>query len=116
MGSTGIATLAIIVITSAQSSSGHLSSVQKYIEQGITSKGKVLTENHARALRGLTLDNAFLDMQSLVDRVVHEDSDLVYGLYVNSNRETMASSRRSMPSNADKPPAKDAWLDLQIPA
>lgn len=115
MGSTGIATLAIIVITSAQSSSAHLASVQKYIEQGITSKGKVLTENHARALRGLTLDNAFLEMQSLVDRVVHEDSDLVYGLYVNSHLETMASSQRSMPSNGDKPPAKDAWRKFQIP-
>ena len=114
MGSTALATLAIIVFTSAQASSEHLASVQKYIEQGITSKGKVLTENHARALRGLTLDNALLDMQRLVDRVVQEDTDLVYGLYVNSNRETMAYSRRGKPA-LDKPPAKDAWSELQIP-
>ena len=115
MGSTGIATLVIVVVTSAQASSHHLASVQRYIEQGITSKGRVLTENHARALRGLTLDNAFLDMQRLVERVVQEDSDLVYGLYVNSDRETLASSRRGVRAVPDKPPAKDAWRTLQIP-
>ncbi len=115
MGSTGLATLVIVVVTSAQASSHHLDSVQRYIEQGITSKGRVLTENHARALRGLTLDNAFLDMQRLVERVVQEDSELVYGLYVNSNRETLASSHRGVPALPDKPPAKDAWRILQIP-
>jgi two-component system chemotaxis sensor kinase CheA len=112
MGSTTVATLAIIVITSAQASSEHLAAVQKYIEQGISSKGKVLTENHARALRGLTLDNAFLDMQRLVGRVVQEDSDLVYGIYVNSDSETMAATRRG--ASPDKAPAKDEWRALGI--
>jgi two-component system chemotaxis sensor kinase CheA len=114
MGSTAVATLALIVVTSVQASSEHLSAVQRYIEQGITSKGKVLTENHARALRGLTLDNAFLDMQRLVSRVVQEDSDLIYGLYVNSDRETMAASRRDAPAQTDKPPEKDEWRALQV--
>jgi two-component system chemotaxis sensor kinase CheA len=113
MGSTTIATLAIIVITSAQASSVHLSAVQKYIEQGITSKGKVLTENHARALRGLTMDNALLDMQGLVARVVQEDSDLVYGLYVNADGETMAASQRGARARAERP-AKDEWRALGI--
>jgi two-component system chemotaxis sensor kinase CheA len=115
MGSTGLATLAIVVITSAQASSEHLRSVQRYIEQGITSKGKVLTENHARALRGLTLDNAFLDIQHLVERVVQEDADLVYGLYVNPDGATLAFSRRGELASGDKPMARDAWRAMQIP-
>jgi HPt (histidine-containing phosphotransfer) domain-containing protein/HAMP domain-containing protein len=114
MGLTGLATLIIVVVTSAQASSEHLDRVQRYIEQGITSKGRVLTENHARALRGLTLDNAFLDMQRLVERVVQEDSDLIYGLYVNSERETLASSRRGARATPDSSPSKDAWRSLAI--
>ncbi|HTU59996.1 MAG TPA: HAMP domain-containing protein, partial [Polyangiales bacterium] len=113
-GFIGIATLGIVVFTSAQASSEHLARVQKYISEGITSKGRVLTENHARALRGLTLDNAFLDMQRLVERAVHEDTDLVYGLYVNSDKDTLALSRRGDAVGSDKTPEKDAWRALQL--
>jgi len=113
-GFIGIATLGIVVFTSAQASSEHLARVQKYISEGITSKGRVLTENHARALRGLTLDNAFLDMQRLVERAVHEDTDLVYGLYVNSDKETLALSRRGDAVGGDKTPEKESWRALQL--
>lgn len=92
-GVVGLAALAIVLFTSAQASSRHLSMVERYIEEGIKSKGKVLTENHALALRSLTLDNAFLDMQRLVARAVHEDADLYFGLYVNSQGQTLAYAR-----------------------
>src|SRR6188508_1732909 len=78
-GIIGLSTLAIVGVTSAQASAEHLRSVQHFIEEGIASKGKVLTENHALALRGLTLDNAFLDMQRLLERAIKDDRDLVYG-------------------------------------
>lgn len=93
-GIIGISTLAIVIATSIQASTEHLKSVQRYIEEGITSKGMVLTQNHALALRSLTLDNAFLDMQALIERSVKEDADLLYGLYVNSDRETLAFAQR----------------------
>jgi hypothetical protein len=56
-------------------SSRHLGEVQHYIEEGIASKGKVLTENHALTLRGMALDNAFVDMQRLVEHTVQNDAD-----------------------------------------
>jgi two-component system chemotaxis sensor kinase CheA len=114
-GLIGVATLGIVAAISAQASSEHLRAVQLYIEQGITSKGRVLTASHARVLRGLTLDNAFHDMQRLVGRVVEEDSDLVYGLYVDAAGQTLGSSRRGVPAPAYQPPDGDAWRGFGIP-
>jgi two-component system chemotaxis sensor kinase CheA len=113
-GIIGISTLAIVVVLSAQASSQHLSAVRTYIEQGITSKGMVLTQNHALAMRGLTVDNAFLDMRRLVAQAVEEDPDLVYGLYVNNERETLAYSRRGVASSAEKAPDDDTWKKLGV--
>ncbi|MFZ5896908.1 MAG: HAMP domain-containing protein [Myxococcota bacterium] len=111
-GIVGLSTLLIVIYTNTQASSQHLVAVQKYIEQGISSKGKVLTENHALALRGLTLDNAFLDMQRLVQRAVSEDSDVVYGLYVNSERQALAYTRVGAAPSAETAPSPEAWREL----
>ena len=110
-GIIGLSTLGIVGVMSAQASAEHLRSVQQYIEEGIASKGTVLTQNHALALRGLTLDNAFLDMQRLLERAIKDDRDLVYGVYVSSERETLALARRSS-SQVDSTPERDAWKKL----
>jgi hypothetical protein len=112
-GIIGISTLVIVGVMSAQASAQHLRSVQQYIEEGIASKGKVLTQNHALALRGLTLDNAFLDMQRLVERAIKDDSDLVYGVYVSAERETLALARRPLPPT-ETSPERDAWRGLGL--
>jgi hypothetical protein len=114
-GLIGASTLAIVVILSVQASSRHLASVQTYIEEGITSKGRVITENHALALRSLTLDNAFLDIQRLVERTTREDADVLYGLYIGSERQTLAYSRRGSRGLAGEAPARDAWRELGSP-
>ncbi len=112
-GLIGLSTLVIVGVMSAQASSQHLAAVQTYIEEGITSKGRILTQNHAMALRSLTLDNAFLDMQRLVERAIKDDADLVYGIYVNSDKETLAlGQRRSRPGEPS--PQKDAWRELEL--
>src|SRR5215213_7564725 len=92
-----VATTGIVVLMSAQASSEHFAAVQGHIQDGIISKGKVLTQNHALALRSLAIDNAFLDMQRLVERAVKDDQDLVYGVFVNSEHATLAKSRRGDP-------------------
>ncbi|HEX2672760.1 MAG TPA: ATP-binding protein, partial [Polyangiaceae bacterium] len=84
------------------------------IEEGITSKGKVLTENHALALHGMILDNAFLDMQTLLARAVSQDPDLVYGLFVNSEGEALAFQKRGAPAADQVAPEKDAWRALGL--
>lgn len=111
----GSSMLAVVFVITAKGSDEHLRAVQTYIEQGITSKGKLLGESHALALRGMALDNAFLDMQRLIERAVTDDPELVYGLYVNSDKETLAWSRRGAPSAGDKPPDGKAWEALALP-
>lgn len=90
----GASTVAIVGVTSTQSAAAELATVQGHIEDGITSKGTVLTRNHAIALRSLISDNAFLDIQRLVERTVTEDPDLVYGVCVDSRSTTLAFSLR----------------------
>ncbi len=114
-GLIGIATFSIVVMLNVQTSSRHLAEVQRYIEEGIASKGKVLTQNHALALRTLTLDNAFADMQRLVDHTVQSDTDLVYGIYIGSERVALAYSRRGQKSSLSDPAQlQQAWLELGL--
>jgi two-component system, chemotaxis family, sensor kinase CheA len=108
----GLSTLAILVLTSVQTSKRNLASVERYIEEGITSKGKVLTENHALALRSLTVDNAFLDMQRLVERAVAEEADLAYGLYVTTQGEILAYSRRGLTRKGERPADEEVLGEL----
>jgi two-component system chemotaxis sensor kinase CheA len=109
-----LATTSIVVLMSAQASSEHFAAVQGHIQDGIISKGKVLTQNHALALRSLTIDNAFLDMQRLVERAVRDDQDLVYGVFVNSDRVTLAKSKRGDPVDKPEPPDKESWRTLGL--
>jgi HAMP domain-containing protein/HPt (histidine-containing phosphotransfer) domain-containing protein len=109
----GISTLASVVFLNAQSSAFELAQVEGHIQEGLSSKGRVLTRNHALALRGLTLDNAFLDMQKLIEQAVQEEPDLVYGIFVGPEREALAASKRGDKSGGEPPP-KDAWRALGL--
>jgi two-component system chemotaxis sensor kinase CheA len=109
-----VATTFIVVLMSAQASSEHFAAVQGHIQDGIISKGKVLTQNHALALRSLAVDNAFLDMQRLVERAVKDDQDLVYGVFINGDNAALAKSRRGDPVDKPEPPDKDAWKTLGL--
>ena len=110
----GGVTLATVLLLSTRSSARHLREIEVNIEEGITSKGKVLTENHALALHGMILDNAFLDMQTLLARAVSQDPDLVYGLFVNSDGDALAFQKRGAPSGEQEAPSKDAWRVLGL--
>jgi two-component system chemotaxis sensor kinase CheA len=109
-----IATTSIVALMSVQASAQHLGAVQGHIQDGIVSKGKVLTQQHALALRSLTLDNAFSDMQGLVECAVKDDPDLVYGLFVNGEGATLAKSQRGDTVERGQPPDQDAWRSLGL--
>ncbi|MET0794796.1 MAG: ATP-binding protein [Polyangiaceae bacterium] len=110
----GGVTLGIVLLLSARASTHHLREIEESIEEGITSKGKLLTENHALALRGMILDNAFVDMQTLLARAVNQDPDLVYGLFVNTDGEALAFQKRGAASDEQAVPSKDAWKGLGL--
>jgi two-component system chemotaxis sensor kinase CheA len=112
-GLIGAATLAIVVFLSTRASARHLASVQQHLEQGITSKGRVMADNHALALRGPTLDNAFLDMQRLVDTTLR-DPDVVYGIYIGSEGQTLAYAKAGARPLSHDAPSSDAWKELSL--
>lgn len=113
-GLVGVATLTLVAVLNTQDSERHLATVRVHIEEGIKSKGRVLTENQALAMRSLVLDNAYLDMQRLVERAVKEDADLVYGIYVSSEKQALAYCQRGVPCSADKLVDKEVWRPLGL--
>src|SRR5439155_6693028 len=67
-----------------------LSLVEAKIRESINRKGQGLVSNHAQALRGLVADNAFSDVRRLVEGALHEDPELVYGLFLGSDGQPWA--------------------------
>jgi HAMP domain-containing protein/HPt (histidine-containing phosphotransfer) domain-containing protein len=82
-----IATVAVLHVWTAR---GTLALIEAKIEDSIIRKGQGLVSNHAQALRGLVADNAFSDVRRLVEGALSEDSELAYGLYVDTNMQPWA--------------------------
>jgi two-component system chemotaxis sensor kinase CheA len=114
IGLVGVANLALVAVLNTQASAHHLATVRLHIEEGIRSKGRVLAENQALAMRMLVLDNAYLDMQRLVGRAVKEDDDLIFGVYISSEKHSLAFCRRGEACEVDKVVSKDAWRALGL--
>jgi signal transduction histidine kinase len=109
----GISTLGCVVFLNAQASREELALVERHIQDGLSSKGRLLTRNHALALRGLVLDNAFFDMQRLVEQTGRDDKDLVYGIFVNSERGALAVYARGDKALTE-PPEPTAWRRIGL--
>jgi len=106
------ATLLIVGYINYRSGRATLATIEVQIQQSITRKGQGLATNHALALRGLVADNAFGDVARLVQRTVHQDDEMVYGLFLAVNGRPWAYVRGG---GSDAPmPALDQWEELQI--
>jgi signal transduction histidine kinase len=112
----GATTLTIVLLLSSRASARRLREVETNIENAISSKGRILTENHALALRGMVLDNAFTDMQTLLEQAVNDDTDLVYGLFTNAEGDALALKVRAKGQAPSAGLAKDAWRQLGLQA
>src|SRR5678815_525681 len=92
--------LTLVVVTGAtvltvgymnyRSARATLDTIETHIRQSIARKGQGLVANHALALRSLVADNAFGDVARLVDRSVHEDDEMLYGLFVAADGKVWA--------------------------
>ena len=74
-----------------------------------------MVDNHALALRGLVLDNAFTDIQKLVEHAVGVDRDVVYGVYVSADGRPEAYASPTLPRGEPKDFTKH-WTELSLPA
>src|SRR5689334_374820 len=75
-------TVATVGYMNYRSARATLDTIETHIRQSIARKGQGLVANHALALRSLVADNAFGDVARLVDRSVHDDDEMLYGVFV----------------------------------
>tara|TARA_R110001592_G_scaffold238227_2_gene497734 strand:- start:20317 stop:23205 length:2889 start_codon:yes stop_codon:yes gene_type:complete len=70
----------------------NLSASEETIREGLIAKGKTLIANNSQALKGMAEDNAFTAVQELVTSTVNEDSDILYGIYMDIDLQPWASA------------------------
>jgi HAMP domain-containing protein len=110
-----VAMLAAVAWMNIRSSGAHLAEVERQLAASIDAKGKVLAENQALALKGMVADNAFGEVERLVRRVVAEDNDVVYGLFLSADGKPWAYYAPDHPATTEGPgPALDLWKRLGI--
>lgn len=112
-----VLTLLVVFYRGAQSVHDHQAAISKQIRAGLESKGKVLTENHALALRTLVENNSFGDVQQLVARTVREDSDVTTGMYLPTSGAPWAyfSPHHPPPATSDEEvKATEEWKTLDV--
>jgi two-component system chemotaxis sensor kinase CheA len=82
------------------------------IRSVLTSKGRMMSHNHALALKSLVADNALNDVRKLVMNAVTQDADVKYGLFLSAERVPWVYVS---PSHSDpNATPRDAWRELQI--
>ena len=77
------------------SSSQRFSRAKAKIENNLLTKGMILVANNSIALLGIVEDNAFTALRDIVATTVKQDSDMVYGIFMDENRRpwVMTSSQ-----------------------
>ncbi|MEO8182976.1 MAG: response regulator [Deltaproteobacteria bacterium] len=113
---TAAAVLLVVAWKNNATEKERLTEMEAQVTAHIASKAKMLVDNHALALTGLVADNALGDVQSLVQRAVEEDTDLVYGLFVGSDGKPWAyasASTRGAPLRPDA--VLQRWTEVPAP-
>jgi two-component system, chemotaxis family, sensor kinase CheA len=85
--------------------------IETQLQQSITRKGHGLAANQALALRGLVADNAFGDVERLVEQSVRADDEMVYGLFVGADGKPWAYVS---PTHNETAAAGEGWEQLGI--
>jgi two-component system, chemotaxis family, sensor kinase CheA len=115
-----VATLATVAWMNIRISRDHLAAVEQQLAASIEAKGKVLTENQALALKGMAADNAFTEVDRLVRRVVAEEPDVLYGLFLSSDGKPWTYYAPDRPASEASavldPAALGGWKRLGITA
>lgn len=82
--------IALLVSVSMRFSARNLAAIEQHHQESLNTKAKLLADNHSLALKGLVLDNAFGDIQQLIQRTVTDDRELVYGLFTSGEGKVLA--------------------------
>ncbi|HEY2899580.1 MAG TPA: HAMP domain-containing protein [Polyangia bacterium] len=84
--------------------------VETQIQESIARKGYGLVANQAQALRELVADNAFGDVRRLVRATLHDDPELVFGLFLGPELRPWVYASPTSAAGA----SSTAWRELDI--
>lgn len=103
------AVLAIITTINVRAAHINIEKSEKNIRNALTAKGNTLTRNNSRAMTGMAEDNAITAIQDLVSSTVASDTDIVYGIYMDSDHFPWAHATADNPSGM--PTAMESFSD-----
>jgi len=89
--------MAITYINVNTSHSNQINTEQQ-IRDALIQKGSLLAINNSKALQGLVEDNAFSSVRELVSETVNLDTDIIYGIYMDSKRRAWTKVDKQNPS------------------
>ncbi|XXX78946.1 ATP-binding protein [Sorangium sp. So ce134] len=75
---------------------------------GLEEKARLLGFNQSLALRSLVADNLFGDVKALIHQTVSENSDIAYGLFIDSENRVWAASGLGQATGAKDAPGPTA--------
>jgi serine phosphatase RsbU (regulator of sigma subunit) len=79
-----ITVLSVIMYINIRTVSRSIHKSEHNIRNALIAKGKTLINNNSIAMSGMAGDNAFTAIQNLVLSTVKEDSDIIYGIYMDT--------------------------------
>ena len=86
MGAALFGLVAAVIWINASLSHRHAERTVANIREALIAKGSILVSNNSQALQEMVADNAFLAVSKLVSSTVRDDSDVVFGIYMDKNR------------------------------
>jgi len=85
--------IAIVAVVFVYTSQSAIENGREQVRLALEAKGRILVQNNSLALSGMVADNAFLSVQELVSRTVLDDSDVVYGIFMDASRKAWIDAR-----------------------
>lgn len=79
--------LSVVGLININSNEENLKQSEENIRTALIAKGRILVRNNSQALKGMVEDYAFSAVQNLVSSTVRDDADIVYGIYMDADRQ-----------------------------
>ena len=98
-----LGTLLIVMGMQVKSEDARLTAIKAEIRDRLVQKGQILVDNHALAMRGLVDENAVSDILRLVNRTVHEDTEIEYGVFLEGDLTPLVVARTKYQASKQSP-------------
>ncbi|NQZ06919.1 MAG: GAF domain-containing protein, partial [Algicola sp.] len=85
--------LSLIAYMNTSQSTKTLNKSEESIRATLIDKGRLLVKNNSQALKGMVDDNAFSAVQDLVSSTVRDDTDMIYGIFMDVDLQPWVHAR-----------------------